>query len=288
MSKVSLQQEDKRKEAVLGAIRNIESEIQEKLKGKKKIVIKPDLTSSQKQTASTHSDSLKALLIFLSEHTNSEVTIAGSAKIGSTKKAFNNFGFYNLKKSFNINFVDLYEEDCEEIEIYSRDLNPVKTSIPKIIMESDFLISLSGLKTDDSVIASMGIKNLSGVLVERPLNHDGYKAINLSIANLMEHASPDLSIIDAFEAIEGEGPINGDIVRIKAALAGLDFLSVDTIGAHLMDFNPYKIGYLSHCRERNLGEGEISKISIVGNTDIDKIKRSFRPHSKYEKQLAWE
>ena len=289
MSKVSLYKGEDRFTNIAQSLSRLESQIKEGIKDKKRIVIKPDLTSAYKKGVSTNYKALEAVLSSLTRFTDKEITVAGSARIGKTKEAFSNLGYYNLKKSFELNFVDLYEEDdFESIEIYSRDLNPLKTKIPKIITESDFLVSISGLKTDDSVIASMGIKNMAGSLVERPLNHDGYKAINLSIANLMKVAAPDLSVIDAFEATEGEGPTRGDLITMKLALAGLDFLSVDTIGANLMGLNPYKIGYLSHCREESLGQGEISKIKVVGNTEVAKEKKKFRLHSKYEDQLNWE
>ncbi|MGM0438904.1 MAG: DUF362 domain-containing protein [Patescibacteria group bacterium] len=289
MSKVALHKGEKRTENISSVLEELRSDIEKKLNDKKSIVIKPDLTSAHKQSVSIHLNTLKALLDFLTSITKQEIVIAGSARIGSTEEAFKNFNYYELESDYNVKLIDLYkEEDCEKIEIYSRDLNPVKTRVPKIILNSDFLISVSSLKTDDSVIASMGIKNIAGSFIDRPLNHDGYKAINLSIAKLMEVSPPDLSVIDGFDSIEGEGPARGDLVNMNLALAGLDFLSVDTIGANIMDFNPYKIGYLSHCRENNLGNGDIADISILGNVDMSRVKKHFRPHSKYEDQLKWE
>ena len=289
MSKVSLQKGEERAKNIQKSLEHFRENVKKRIEDKKKIVVKPDLTSAYKKSVSTDYKALEAVLDFLTEFTDKEITIVGSARIGKTKEAFSNFGYYNLKKKFKLRFVDLYQEkDCELVEIYSRDLNPLKTKVPKVITGSDFLVSVSGLKTDDSAIASMGIKNMAGSLIERPLNHDGYKAINLSIANLMKVISPDLSVIDAFEATEGEGPTRGDLIAMKLTLASMDFLSVDTIGANLMGLNPYKIGYLNHCREEELGEGELSNIKVVGNTDVAREKKKFRVHSKYEDQLKWE
>ncbi len=290
MSKVSIQKGEDRKKNIKKSLKEIEADVRKKLKKRDRIIIKPDLTSAQKQSVSVHRHALEAVLDFLTNLSNKKITIVGSARIGGTKEAFNNFGYYNLKKKYDIDFIDLYErEDCEMTQIYSRDLNPTKTCVPKIILnDKSYLVSVSGLKTDDSVIASMGIKNIAGSMTDRPLNHNGYKAINLSIAKLMSAASPDLSVIDAFEAVEGESPTRGDVVSMNLALSGTDFVSVDTIGATVMGFNPYKIGYLSHCREDLPGEGEVTNIDVVGNTDVARVKRNFRPHSKYEDQLKWE
>ncbi len=289
MSKISLIKGDKRKENIIRALKKFKPELKKKLSSKNNLLIKVDLTSDQKQEVSIHKDALEAVASFLSEFYKNTITVAGLAGIGSAEEAFKNFNYYQLKKDYNLQFVDLKEEKIfQQVEIYSRDLAPLKANIPEKVMESDFIISIAGLKMDDSVIASMGIKNIANCMVERPINHDGYKAINLSISKVIKKISPDFSVIDSFVAIEGEGPARGDSVDHCTALAGFDFVSVDTIGAALMGLNPYKIGYLNHCANEDLGEGEISKIEILGNISLNKAKKNFRIHSRYEEQLQWE
>ncbi len=288
MSKVSLIKGENRFNNVLESLEILGEDLTDKIRGKKRVVIKPNLTSTEKQVVSIHVDALEAVVKFVSRYTDSKITIAGAAGIGKTEEAFKNFDYYRLRKKYNVGFANLDKRKCDEVEIYSRDLGPMESKMPQIIKRSDFLISLSGLKTDDLVVASMGIRNMAGCLIDRPLNHEGYKAINLSIAKLMEDFSPDLSVIDAFYGVEGDCPAYGDSVEMKLALSGLDFVSVDTVGAMLMGVNPYTIGYLSHCRTNQLGEGGVADIEILGNTKIEKEKKEFRLHSKHEEQLKWE
>lgn len=288
MSKVSLIKGDHRSQNILKALRELGDNLVNQLRSKKRVVIQPNLTSAEKQLVSTHVDALEAVVSFVSKYTDSKITIAGAAVIGKTEEAFKNFNYYRLRKKYNVSFANLHQRKCDQVEIYSRDLEPTQTKIPQIIKESDFLISLAGLRTDNSVIAAMGIKNIISCLVDRPLNHQGYKAVNLSIAKLMEEIPINLSVIDAFYGVEGASPAFGDIVEMNLALAGLDFVSVDTIGATLMGINPYTIGYLSHCKENKLGEGRLSEIEIIGNTYLEKEKKVFRLHPKHEEQLKWE
>jgi uncharacterized protein (DUF362 family) len=289
MSKISLIKGKNRKENIIQALNEFESELKDKLANKNKLLIKVDLTSDQKQEVSTHRDSLEAVISFLSKFYKQTITVAGFAGIGSAEEAFKNFNYYQLKDDYDLEFIDLNKEKVfKSVQIYSRDLAPLRTNVPQKIFDSDFIISLSGMKMDDSVIAAMGLKNISGCMTERPINHNGYKAINLSIAKVAQEITADFSIIDAFKAIEGEGPARGDVVEMKIALAGFDFVSVDTVGSLLMGLNPYKIGYLSHCADDNLGEGDVSEIKILGNTTVSKAKKKFRTHSRYEEQLQWE
>lgn len=288
MSKVFVTKGEDRSKNILQALKGLE-ELPAKLEDKENIVVKVDLTSAQKQELSTHKDSLESLLKYVSRYCAGKFLVVGSARVGNASEAFENFNYYDLKEDYDVEFVDLNKENImEEIEIYARDLAPIKTIVPKIVLDSDFLISLAGLKIDDSVIASMGIKNMAECMVERPINHKGYKAIHLSLVELMKKISPDLSIIDGFEAFQGEGPLRGEAVDMHLAIAGFDFVSVDTVGAYLMGLNPYKIGYLSRSTEEKLGAGDISEIDITSEVDIDKLKKEFRKHSRYEEQLKWE
>ncbi len=285
MSKVSLIEGDDRYQNISSSLENFREEIILKLKGKKKIVIKPDLTSAEKQDLSIHFEALKAVLDFFFSISSLEVIVLGFAGIGDTEEAFKNFEYYKASKNKNLKFVSVKKEDCVETEIYARDLSPIKTLIPEILLEKDFFkISISGIRMDDRSIAHIGIRNITNSLITRPLNHDGYKSINLSIAKLMTVICPDFSIVDAYQGMEGDF-LSGDSVYLGIAFSGFDFVSVDTIGSMIIGLNPYEIGYLSHCVDNSVGVGEIAKIKTIGNTEVEKVKRKFRKSSNYENQL---
>jgi uncharacterized protein (DUF362 family) len=88
--------------------------------------------------------------------------------------------------------------------------------------------------------------------------------------------------------MEGEGPGQGDPVDWRIALAGSDPLAVDTLTARLMGFDPARVGYLEYCRRLGLGVGDPEQIKVVGNVPPEEIRRTFAPHSAYERQLAWQ
>jgi hypothetical protein len=54
-----------------------------------------------------------------------------------------------------------------------------------------------------------------------------------------------------------------------------------------MGFDPEKIGYLVYCQKEGLGEGNISKMNIVGEKAENCVK-SFKPHPTYNAQLKWQ
>ncbi len=117
--------------------------------------------------------------------------------------------------------------------------------------------------------------------------HQGYPAMNLSLYKLAKVIPPHLSIIDGFEAMEGVGPADGDQVDLGVAIASTDFVAADSLAAKIMGFDIAQIGYLFYCWKKGLGEGDVSRMSILGGR-VEDCARAFKPHPSYEAQLRWQ
>jgi len=117
--------------------------------------------------------------------------------------------------------------------------------------------------------------------------HQGFPLINLNIALLAPLVLPHLAVIDGFEGMEGSGPNNGDAVDWHTALAGLDAVAVDHLTAYLMGCDPSQVGYLVYCRQMGLGTGDLSQIEMLGGLEPQSVRRVFRPHPGFQRQLAW-
>ena len=108
-----------------------------------------------------------------------------------------------------------------------------------------------------------------------------------NLCRLAWKVKPHLSVIDGFEAMEGDGPVGGIKVSWGIALASLDPLAADTVVSSLMGFPIEQVGYLHYCRLAGLGQGDLSEIDIVGE-DLATCARHFRPHQTYDHQLKWQ
>jgi uncharacterized protein (DUF362 family) len=117
--------------------------------------------------------------------------------------------------------------------------------------------------------------------------HQSYPIINLNLALIAPLVAPHLSVIDAFEAMEGNGPTDGTPVPLHLALASTDALATDVVGAALMGFDADDVGYLHYCKEMGLGIGDLDQIEIVGNTSLAECALKFRPHDTYARQRCW-
>jgi uncharacterized protein (DUF362 family) len=118
--------------------------------------------------------------------------------------------------------------------------------------------------------------------------HQSYPVINLNLALIAPRVVPHLSVIDGFEAMEGNGPSEGDPVPWGIALASTDALAADVTAVTLMGFDPDEVGYLHYCKMMGLGAGDLDEIRIVGNATMDDCARRFRPHDTVHRQRRWQ
>jgi uncharacterized protein (DUF362 family) len=277
-------------DGTLKALRLIEDKIVEGLKGKTKVLLKPNFVSTNVQLAATHVDSVRAVLEILSRHYDGEVTLGEGPSLGSLDDAIKNFGYDALVKEYDMKVVDLNKDKYLELDGVDSYLKPIKFKVSKTLLESDFLISVAKPKTHDTVIATLSIKNVVvGSLVsvdEKEKIHQGYKAININLARLGQRCMPDLAVVDGFIGMEGDGPVGGDPVQLGVASASLCPVSLDAVMAKIMGFEPLDIGYLFHLDEWGVGVAKLGGVTVIGKP-ISEVSRRFKPHTTYREQLFW-
>ena len=288
MVRVALVKGENRYDNIKKALEMIKEDIHNGIEGKKSILLKPNLVSPYNQLSATHIDTIKAILDFIKNFTNQQIVI-GEGSAYDTLTAFKNYKYNQLQDNYNVRLVDLNNDSYREISAFDRNLNPITFEVSKAVLDSDYIISAAMLKTHDNVIATMSIKNMVvGSLVHGNKHkiHQGYPAINLNLYKLSKHVWPKLSVIDGFTAMEGNGPESGEQVDMKIAIASNDPLAADTIGAYIMGFDPDEIGYLHYLNTTGFGEGNLKRITVIGE-NINNIRRKFEPHPSYQAQRQW-
>jgi uncharacterized protein (DUF362 family) len=117
--------------------------------------------------------------------------------------------------------------------------------------------------------------------------HQSHPVINLNLACLAPVVWPHLAVLDGFEAMEGNGPTDGEVVPLHVALASTDALAADVVATSLMGFDANDVGYLNYCKRMNLGVGDLAEIKIIGNVPLTDCARPFHPHDTYQRQRRW-
>ena len=254
----------------------------------RQVLIKPNFVSVKRQLSATHVDATRAVLDFLRDRGVGRVVIAEYTGSGSAMEAFRTFGYLPLLDEYDVELVDLSLEDWVDATIYNRDLEAVPAKVTRRIVESDFRISIAPFKTHNSTIVTLSIKNMAmGALRDRCLFHQGWPAMHLSLYGLIPLVAPHLSVLDGFEGMEGDSPLDGDPVDARVAVASTDFVAADTIGTLVMDHDPRQVGYLVYSHRGGLGEGDPTGIEVRGNVSVEEATTYFRKHDTYEDQIKW-
>lgn len=302
-SRVALVHGDDRRKNILAALTAIDDQIKPGLSRKKYVAIKVNNVSTSIQLAATHVDAIRGILDYLEPRYHGPVMVV-EASAGDTLEGFKNFHYdqlVNERKAQRLSLVDLNREaKFEMVSLIDADLHISRARLAARLFDPDaFIISSSMLKTHNSVVATMSVKNM---VMGSPLHsvpgeerwsdkrkfHVGVRPMNLNMLVAAQKLRPNwgVAVIDGFEGMQGAGPSNGTPVDSRVAVASTDFIAADRVGLELMGINPDWVGYLNYCAQSGLGQYDLSKIEVLG-PPISSVQKKYQLHPQVQKQLQW-
>jgi uncharacterized protein (DUF362 family) len=302
-STVVIQQGGERRKNVYLALKAIDKDLQAKMQGKKYVVIKPNFVNTENQLAASHADAMRGILDYLVESFKGPVKIAESSA-GETDHGYDNYKYRALTSEYRkqqLELIDLNREArFERIALLDPDLHIVPCRIAARLVDPEaFVISAAMLKTHNTVIASLGIKNmvLGAPLHQAPGQtphwnekrkyHVGLRQTHYNMMVTAQRLNWGASVIDGFEGMEGNGPNSGTPVASRIALASTDYVSVDRVAAETMGINPEWMGYVKYCGQLGLGQWDSAKIDVIG-AKVAEVKKPYRMHPDIERELQWQ
>ena len=109
---------------------------------------------------------------------------------------------------------------------------------------------------------------------------------NLAVVAKKLSANWGCGVIDGFEGMEGNGPIQGTAIHMGVALASPDLIAADRVAVDLMGIPPHALGYLQYAAELGVGQYDIEKIDIRGERP-ETVARKFKLRDNTQEQLDW-
>jgi uncharacterized protein (DUF362 family) len=309
MSKVALSHGSSRKNTIISALNLIDEEIQQILSTKKacSVLIKPNMVRTDTMNAATHVDALRAVLEYLQKHKRhiSRITIGEGPAGSPAQEGFTNYGYLRLTEEFQVDFKDLNQDSHIKAYVYQIEGEEIQVRIATSSLDYDYTISLTLPKTHETVLFSGGTKNyIMGSVIRDKIDDkikvhgfpdrkdwdhyypEAVKLMHRNLVRLARQLKPNLTVIDGFVAMEGNGPVHGNLIHLGAAVVGIDSIATDTVAANIMGFNPSDIGYLYYANEEGLGVSELSKIEVLG-ASISDVKKLCKPHENYQIEMTW-
>ena len=232
------------------------------------VALKANFNSPDPFPASTHIDTLYAIIQKLNEANIAGLTLAERSGMGDTRSVLEEMGVFELSDKLGFEVVVLDEEDKDKwVKIEKEGTHWVKGFyIPKLFLDSDRVIQTCCLKTHRfGGHFTLSLKNSVGIVAKRlPKGVYNYMAElhvspyqRLMIAEINKHYNVDLVIMDAINAFITQGPEQGEVVEPNLILASSDRVAIDAVGVAIL---------------RNYGvKTNISKGQIF---ELDQIRRA--------------
>jgi uncharacterized protein (DUF362 family) len=288
MPRVAFIRGNDRRENVRRALDLLAGEIERELRSRQPL-IKPNLVSSSIPLAASHVDQVRGILDVISTLYAGRILVA-EASCHDTAAAYRNYGYAALSDEYNVELVDLNADAHQEIMVSDAGGTMRTIRIARRLMDTTYYrISAAKIKTHDTVVVSLSIKNMAMAAVhmgDRKSVHCSYGMANRNIAEIAEHVWPDLAVIDGLVGMEGNGPARGEAVSLGVAFAGTDALAVDTMACAFIGVDVHAVGYLHYCGQQGLGTASRDQIEIAGDR-FAPHGRPLRLHHSVLAQYGW-
>ncbi|HPC37102.1 MAG TPA: DUF362 domain-containing protein, partial [Candidatus Marinimicrobia bacterium] len=248
-----------------------------------KIVLKPNLLSahSPEENVTTHPAVIKAVAEILLER-GVKVSIGDSATKGHLAKILQESGMQTV-----IDELDLTIADFENGQsVYSTDsIRNKKFTIARGLWEADGMFNVPKLKTHHLTRITACIKNLFGCVPGflKPALHVALPALDdfcRMLVDLSILLKPRLTILDAIEAMEGNGPTSGNAYPLKLLAFSSDLVAIDSIVCHMIAIKPEYVRTNYWGAQAGLGKMNLEEIEILG----DNLDTFSAPDFKVQRQ----
>jgi uncharacterized protein (DUF362 family) len=193
-------------------------------------------------------------------------------------------GFFSAIPRFEHRFTDLNLDEVTKVSFRQPFSTMSSIYLANTALACDLLVSLPKMKTHHWAGATLSMKNLFGVVPGGvygwPKNVLHWAGIDESVADLHFAFPSQFCLVDAIDAMEGNGPILGTRKHMGLVVGGSHPPSVDATCSEIMRINPKKVGYLNLASSRS--RFDIYNARQIGE-HISQVASKFALHPDNEK-----
>ena len=204
----------------------------------------------------------------------------GRASKEESEALFNRIWCRELEKELGVEFVNLWDVEYMTKEV-PKPFAKKRWKIPKMILDSDIVISLACLKISAAAKVTLALKNFYGVI---PYKNKAFfhGKVHQVIVDLNQIIKPSIGIIDGIYGWEGgESSLGGSSIGMDLLLASQDLVALDTVATEIMGIDSRIVPYIQLAGELGLGVSDLDRIEVVGK-QIDEVKRVFKKVPAYQ------
>jgi uncharacterized protein (DUF362 family) len=268
----------------------------------KHVALKANFNSDDPFPASTHPDTLRAMVEALKGADVGSITLAERSGMGNTRRVLEHRGVFELAEKLGFNAVVLDELAREDWVEISHDgthwLNGF--FIAKPFLDADKVVQTCCLKTHRfGGHFTLSLKNSVGLVAKKvpgaPYDYmwelHGSPFQRLMIAEINKHYRVDLVVMDGIKAFVSGGPERGELVEPNLLLASEDRVALDAVGVAILriygangnigEGSIFGLDQIRRASELGIGVKSASAIRLTplndeSRRDVDKIEQALR------------
>lgn len=212
----------------------------------KHVFIKPNFNSADDPPASSHNDTIRALVRWLRSNGAEKITIGDRSGMGVTRNVMRSKGIFDMADELDLETLAFDDLEADQWEMVHVPGSHWQDGFPfaKPILDADAVVSVCCLKTHRyGGHFSMALKNSVGMVASKipgkphdymlgELHVSPYQ--RLMIAEINAAYTPRLIVLDAMEAFANQGPERGRLVTPGVVLAARDRIAIDAVGVAIL------------------------------------------------------
>jgi uncharacterized protein (DUF362 family)/ferredoxin len=234
----------------------------------RRVLVKPNclMAAAPERAVTTHPSLVRALVRALRRR-GAAVTVGdnpGARAYGAARASFAAAGLLEAAEG-------AYEDIGSRTAVAPLAFGSSRRAIVSAaVLEADWLVTVPKLKTHCLTLLTGAVKNHYGILAgaeKARLHREAPSGARFAaaLAAVCAVRPPDLAVMDAVVAMEGDGPSHGRPREVGLVLASPDPVALDATAARLIGLDPSRVAHLRAAAEAGIGSDDPAAIRVDGD-----------------------
>lgn len=237
---------------------------------KEPVLIKPNIVGHCRpgEPYITHYRVVAGIIDYLQQKGLRDIIVAEGPLVSDVQKGFQLSGYTKMCHGKGVKLINLNQSPRQRVKWEFGEID-----LPKLIFEAEY-INVPKLKTHSQTTVTLGLKNQKGLLLLKDKHRFHFEGLHSHIAALAKIVRPKLTVIDALDGVEGNGPGRAGkwVKHINLIICGTSFVATDATATRLMGIDPAAVKHLCLALEQGVGSFE----DEIHGEDLERIKLHFK------------
>lgn len=246
-----------------------------------RVIVKPNLINARPPETAicTHPAVVRAVAQWACA-AGCEVTIAdepGYALLAKAEPLFARAGIAQACEDLPVRY-ELLRMGGYVVASVPSPLRLAEVRVSAMLREADVVINVPKCKTHGQTLFTGAVKNLFGGVAPRQRiqihSVGGFEGLSEAVVDAFACQKPQLTVMDAIVAMEGNGPTRGKPRPLGLVAASGDAVALDAVMEHLAGYEPGEVRATAAAGRQGLGECLLTRIQVDGH-DIRRARVTF-------------